>query len=320
MQTTRTKTTTKNVSSYGPFLRWAGGKTQLLPEILRRIPKDIDTYYEPFLGGGAVFFALHAEAAAGTRRIRRYVLSDVNEELITTYEAVRDDVEGVIRGLRRHASNYNAGRCGTDRRAVYEVVRAHGALGAARTIFLNKTGFNGLYRVNKKGEFNVPWGKKEKYVPDVDGLRAASEILLSRGVTIRRSNFLEEDWRFNSRESHSSVFGYFDPPYAPASVTSSFCAYTANGFGSEEQVKLRDQLARIAGGGGRVLASNADAKLIRDIYCPPRKFIGGGSTPRRKLGKDVFLIERVSARRNINSRGSARGPVGELLISAGGDR
>lgn len=275
-----------------PFLKFAGGKTKLLPEILGRIPSKIDTYYEPFVGGGAVFFALAEGVAAGTRKIKRFVLSDANEELITTYTAVRDDIEEVIQTLGAAACMYNE-----DPENYYYKLRAKPTRGptpeavAARMILLNKTGYNGLYRVNRKGGFNVPWGKRDMYEPDVEGLQAASKAL--QGVSLEVRGYERSRWGAGS-------FGFFDPPYIPITATS-FTKYTAEGFGPEDQAKLAGICQYIHTAGGRFLLSNADTPFARKLY-------------------KGFRIESVMAARAINSDGNGRGKVGELLVSGGGGR
>lgn len=265
-----------------PFCKWAGGKTALLPEILPRLPAKINTYYEPFVGGGAVFFALAAE-----KRFKRAVLGDANEELIGTYAAIKEEVEAVIRNLQRSAEEHSKG--------YYYAVRAsaprHPAARAARMIYLNRTCFNGLYRVNKSGGFNVPFGDYENpTICDEENLRAVSSVL-------QDVPFLPGDFVRSTMRAKRGDAVYFDPPYVPASDTASFTAYTKGGFGPAEQERLRDVVLRLSKSGVHVLLSNSDTPSVRKLYAKG------------------FKIEEVSAPRRINSKGGKRGNVGELLIS-----
>lgn len=261
-----------------PPWKWLGGKRKLLFRILPILPKRIATYYEPFVGGGAVFFAL-----AEQKRFERAVLIDTNRELIRSFVAIRDNVDGVIGALKTHVydeSEYYAFRALDPDKLEDEAC-------ASRFIYLNKTGFNGLYRVNKSGKFNVPFGRYENpTICDEDNLRAASAVL--QGVEIRCGDFSEALAQMKKGDAT-----YGDPPYVPASVTSNFTAYSAGGFGSVEQARL-ETCARKAK--GFVLLSNSDTPFSRALY------------------KD-WSIEEVSASRSINSKGEKRGKVGELLIT-----
>lgn len=264
-----------------PFIKWAGGKTALLSEILPRLPAKINTYYEPFVGGGAVFFALAAE-----KRFKRAVLTDGNEEVSHAYMALENDVDGVARALKKHVYNEKH----------YYAVRAQNPekLGtnsrAARFIYLNRTCFNGLYRVNRKGEFNVPFGKyANPTICDEENLRAVAEVL--HGVDGRLSDFEET---VSDAKRGDTV--YMDPPYAPASETADFTAYTAGGFGPKDQERLRDVAKKLIDRGVFVLLSNSDTPFVRKLY-------------------KGFKIEKVEAPRRVNSKGGKRGNVGELLIS-----
>ncbi len=256
-------------------------KTALLPEILPRLPKKFGTYYEPFIGGGAVFFALAAE-----KRFERAVISDANKELIRTYEALKRDVDNVIRALKKHVyeeKHYNAVRAQNPNTLG---LASH----AARFIYLNRSCFNGLYRVNRKGEFNVPFGRyKNPTICDEENLRAVSLALQS--VTLETGDFEEA--------THSANKGdvvYHDPPYLPVSKTSNFVGYTKGGFGPDQQERLRNVMEKLDARGVHVLLSNIDAPLVRDLY-------------------EGFKIEEVQAPRRVNSKGGKRGNVGELLIS-----
>ena len=275
-----------------PFIKWAGGKTQLLPQLRAAAPQRIATYYEPFLGGGALFFALQREG-----RFERAVLTDLNDELINAFVQVRDVVEEVIAALRAHEMDYGPG---ASRRADYfYTVRKNVQLGfpverAARMIFLNKTCFNGLYRVNSRGEFNVPHGSYAKpTICDEDGLRAASQAL--QDVEIRTSDF-----EAAIRDAKPDDFVYFDPPYVPISDTSNFTAYTADLFGLDEQCRLADAAEGLASRGVSFMLSNSNHPDVQDLY-----------QTRGMSTRDVV------AGRAINSVGTARGSVAEYLIRPG---
>jgi len=268
-----------------PFVKWAGGKRAMMPELLKRVPKTFRRYYEPFVGGGALFFALQALGAADEA-----VLADLNQDLTTTYQAVRDDVEGVIVALQKHAKDHSAG----PEDYYYDVrssTRALDAVGtAARFIYLNKTCFNGLYRVNKSGAFNVPFGRYDNpTICDSDRLRACSQAL--HGVPV-----FNTDFRFVAANAGIGDFVYFDPPYVPLSATSDFTSYTKEKFGPAEQTALRDLALDLKRRGVHVLLSNSSA--ARELY-------SGG----------YFKIEEVQCRRSVNSKASGRGAIVELLIS-----
>jgi DNA adenine methylase len=264
-----------------PFLKWAGGKSQLLDRILPQLPEQIATYYEPFIGGGAVFFAL-----ATRRRFRNAVISDRNPALVEVYETVRDDVEGLIDLLSAHSKH------ATDSDYYYEVraQRPKRSLErAARILFLNKTCYNGLYRVNRRGEFNVPFGRySNPRVLNEALLRAASDSL--RGVEIVHSDFGPIADR---AERDDAV--YFDPPYHPVSQTASFTAYDSTAFGMPEQERLAASFRDLCGRTVSCVLSNSDCEATRSLY----------------EGLDV---KTVFASRAINSRAEKRGPVTELLV------
>ena len=263
-----------------PFLKWAGGKRQLLPELTRHLPDHIGTYFEPFVGGGALFF--HAKPA-------RAVLADSNERLVRAYVGVRDHVEDVIALLREYPH---------EQRFFYElrarpVDAEDDAHVAAWLIYLNRTGYNGLYRVNRRNLFNVPFGRYDNpTICDADGLRACSRALAGANVFVG-------DFESVVEPARRGDFVYFDPPYLPLSATSSFASYTAGGFGPDDHVRLRDVAARLKARGVRVLLSNSSAPLVRELY-------GGGASE--------FAVEEVAAMRNVNSKGDRRGAVMELII------
>jgi DNA adenine methylase len=265
-----------------PFLKWAGGKTQLLPQLAHFYPPrgSVKRYIEPFLGSGAVFF--HFKALVGSRAA---ILWDNNRELIETFKAVRDDVGQVIKLLKKHQKQHSKEFF----LAMREKAPSSPAAKAARLIYLNKTCFNGLYRVNSRGIFNVPFGKHvNPGIFNETWLRGASEQL--QGARIEA-----EDFRFLKVEAKKNDFIYFDPPYHPRSKTSYFTAYTRDLFGEEHQRKLADLYRALDKKGCLLMLSNSDTPLIRELY------------------KD-FDIREVSARRNINSKADRRGSICELVV------
>lgn len=259
-----------------PFLKWAGGKRQLLPELRKHVPASYGRYFEPFVGAGALFFALQPRDA---------VLGDVNRRLVRTYKGVRDRVGDVVKRLRTYRH---------DRDFYYElreldVDRKTDAAVAAWFIYLNKTGYNGLYRVNRDNRFNVPFGRyTNPGICQEDLLRACS-------ATLARAELREGDFEAAVRDARRGDFVYFDPPYVPLSATSSFTSYTSGGFGPEDQARLRDVAWRLRQRGVHVLLSNSSAPGVRDLY------------------RDFDVVE-VAATRNVNSRARGRGAVAELLI------
>lgn len=269
-----------------PIVKWAGGKTRLLPELLKRVPRTIDTYVEPFAGGAALFFALAARAVEhGERPFKRAVLADKNEDLVACYRAVRDRVEDVISALRPYRYDrelyYRARE--QDPRTLDDVSRA------ARLVFLNRTCYNGLWRVNSKGKFNVPFGKyKNPTILDADGLRAAARLL--EGVTIEIADFEKVTRKLGKKD-----FVYFDPPYVPVSKTADFTSYSAEGFDRADQERLRDRMRELKARGARALLSNADTPETRELY-------------------SEFAVDTVLMPRNINSDGKKRGDIAELLV------
>jgi len=263
-----------------PFLKWAGGKRQLLPQILERFPPSCATYYEPFLGSGALFFAL-----AGRRAFRRAVLSDRNRDLVDTYVAVRDRLDDLVAALRA----LHADRDSYYRIRALDPQSLDPAARAARFIYLNRTCYNGLYRVNRAGRFNVPFGRYAKpRILHEENLRAVSRAL-------RRADLLSGDFDEATTAARAGDAIYFDPPYVPLSATARFTAYDAAPFGWEEQRRLAALMHRLADRGVFALLSNAGSGPARDLY---------GS----------LSCDRVHARRSINSRADRRGHVPEILV------
>ena len=262
-----------------PFVKWVGGKRQILDDIRRHVPKVFERYYEPFLGGGAVFFDLRPAQA---------FLMDSNERLIRAYRGVREDVDAVIRLLKSfyalHSKDFFL-----EMRARKDLDGATPAELAAWFIYLNRTGYNGLYRVNSRNIFNVPFGAyKNPTICDETNLRACAATL--RGAKLQCCGF-----EAVLKRARKGDFVYFDPPYVPLTATSNFTDYTREGFGDADQVRLRDVASELKSKGVFVLLSNSSSRRVRDLY----------------KGFDQI---RVSARRSVNSRPEGRGPVQELLI------
>ena len=261
-----------------PFLKWAGGKRQLLPQIERLLPRRIHTYFEPFVGGAALFFRL-----AALRSFKRAVLADANAELVSCYQMIRDHAGEVIEALQEYRNE----------RELYYAVRATVPTSpverAARLIYLNRCGYNGLYRVNSKGGFNVPFGSyRRPVICDAAKLRAASAAL--QGAEIHVADFAATVASAGRRD-----FVYFDPPYVPLSKTASFTAYAAGQFGAQEQERLATLLRSLGKRAVPALLSNSYSPITRELY------------------KELDC-HRVPARRAINSVARGRGPIDEILV------
>lgn len=274
---------TTNMAKPRPFLKWAGGKNRLIQQYENYFPQTFTTYYEPFLGGGAVFFYLSQQ-----RLPLSAVLSDINQELINVYCCLRNDPEQVILFLSEHQQKHSP--------EYYYQVRSNseGSIfqKAARIIYLNKTCFNGLYRENAKGEFNVPLGRyKNPKICDPALLRSVSAAL--KNVYLESRSF--QDVVHYAKGSNDFV--YFDPPYHPVSSTSNFTAYSRYSFNRAEQVNLRNVFVSLASRGVKVMLSNSDCPFIRELY-------------------HGFSIHTVSALRVINSNAKKRGRITEVLITS----
>ena len=287
-----------------PFVKWVGGKTQLLDEVKKSLPRDFSTrqhitYVEPFVGGGAVVFKLLQEYP----NIERAIINDINEELICTYRVIKENVEDLIESLDVIQSEYiplsldDRKSYFIARRSLFNAKKITPLETAALFIFLNRTCFNGLYRVNSKGEFNVPHGKYvNPRICDADNLRACSKVL--QKVEILCGDFAE-----TGRYAGPDTLYYFDPPYKPITETSSFTSYTRGGFDDQEQIRLRDFCDHISAAKSSFIASNSDPRnanskenFFDNIY-------------------NNFFIRRVSATRMINSDASGRGSISEIMIS-----
>lgn len=281
-----------------PPLKWIGGKTQLLPELLARVPKTFGTYYEPFVGGGALFWALAADCQMWPGHV---VLSDINAELINFYTQLRDFGNPLLEELKRHSLAHSEKH--------YYYVRESGWEGgleslspirrAARFLYINKAGFNGLWRVNQAGGCNTPWGKHKEFVPDVENLMACSAALQGVELVVQPWEAVLGETAIHYAPSQSGDFVYCDPPYVPASKTSNFTGYAKGGFGERDQRNLAWAVCCAARRGVHVLASNSEA--ARPLYDNPNR--------------SGLKVEVVQARRAVNCVGSKRGKVGEILVS-----
>lgn len=272
-----------------PFVKWVGGKRQLLKQFKlmnlyppERFDPERNRYFEPFVGGGAVFFDLLPKKA---------FLSDMNFELVTTYNVIKNDVEKLIKLLKKHDHNkeyfLNVRAKKVEKLTPIQI--------ASRFIYLNRACFNGMYRVNSKGEFNVPFGdNKNPLICNEENLRKISQAL--KNVEIKH-----QDYKHVLKKARKGDFIYFDPPYHPVSKTSTFTSYTANGFTENDQIELRDIFAELSERGCFVMLSNSDAPFINQIYS--------------ELKKDRIRISKVEAGRAINSNGNGRGKVKEVLVT-----
>lgn len=279
---------TRNNPLIKPYLKWAGGKRQLLPEIKKHLPPNIHsmTYYEPFVGAGAVLFNLQPKIA---------VINDINQQLIATYKTIKEDVDNLIALLNTHreanSENYYYQIRELDRdqekfSALSDTERS------ARLIFLNKTCYNGLYRVNSQGLFNVPYGRyNNPAIYEESVLKAIHQYLNKNKITL-----LSGDFSNAVQAADRNSFVYFDPPYHSADQTN-FTGYQTDRFGESEQIRLRDKFIELTDQGVRCLLSNTDSQFIRNNYTDDR-----------------FEIIPILAKRIINSDSSGRGNVNEVLI------
>ncbi|MFL2636276.1 MAG: DNA adenine methylase [Tepidiformaceae bacterium] len=266
-----------------PFLKWAGGKTNLLGQYEPLFPEWSGDYFEPFIGSGAVFFYLSARPEE-----RKYYLSDLNQEIVDAFCAVRDDVEGVIKLLAKHQQLHSKDYFYQVRGLVPQNLSALEK--AARTIYLNKTCFNGLYRVNKKGEFNVPMGNyKKPSILQIETLKAASRALSPADLSTGHYSVLVD-------KAQAGDFIYLDPPYHPLSKTAMFTNYVAQAFGEKDQMELAEVAAALSKKGCLVMESNSNTDFIKDLY-------------------KGFKIQEVWARRSINREKSKRGAITELVVT-----
>ncbi|MDJ0899679.1 MAG: DNA adenine methylase [Xenococcus sp. MO_188.B8] len=264
-----------------PFVKWAGGKRQLLPYLLERMPRKYNKYFEPFIGGGALFFKVTPSQG---------YISDINPELINAYQVIQSDVESLIKDIKKHIynKNYYYELRNVDRNPEFK--NWSPVKKASRLIALNKSCFNGLYRVNSQGHFNVPFGRyKNPKLVDALNLRECSKALKETKIVLGSFDLIEQDIQ-------KGDFVYFDPPYAPLNPTSNFTSYTKERFDNKMQENLRDFCVSLDRKGIKFMVSNSSASLILELY-------------------QNFHISFVNATRAINSRGDKRGKIKEVIIT-----
>ena len=265
-----------------PVLKWVGGKRQLITQITELLPSRYATYYEPFIGGGAVFFHLQR---------KKVVINDFNSELVNVYKTIQSDVEALIEDLKKHKneSDYFYEMRALDRSDTFSELT--NIEKASRVLYLNKTCFNGLYRVNRSGEFNTPFGRyKNPNIVNEITLRAVHEYLKTNDITI-----LNQDFASIFDNIKKNDFVYLDPPYDPVSKSSNFTGYNQGGFSTDDQIRLRELCDRLNKKGVKFLLSNSATDFIKEQY------------------KD-YQINIVQATRSINSNAKKRGAVDEVLI------
>ena len=286
-----------------PFIKWVGGKTQLLPEIRQRYPENITRYCEPFVGGGAVLFDV-----LQTFHPNEVLINDINPELINLYENIRDNCEPLIQLLEYFQKEYletpeadrqnlYLGKRATYNHFIEERNPEHNLEKAALFISLNKTCFNGLYRVNRNGLFNVPFNRaKNPLICDSENIRECSQLLQNVQMHVG-------DYSYCRDFIDENTFVYLDPPYRPLTESSSFTSYNENGFSDVQQIELGNFITEMAHKGAMIVASNSDPHNANE----QDEFFDN-------LYAD-FNIERVQAARMVNSNARRRGPINELLIS-----
>lgn len=265
------------------FVKWAGGKKQIINQLKDYFPKKINRYFDPFVGGGAVAFYV-----IKTYSPNEIYISDINEDLIITYKAIKKDVESLIKKLdwykSKHSKTFYYETRSLNPENMSDLDRA------ARFIYLNKTCFNGLYRVNSNGRFNVPIGSyKTPYIYDEKDLREISKLLKNATIEVKQFYCIENYVK-------SGDFIYFDPPYYPVSGTSNFTAYTKDGFFENEHKRLATLFSNLDKKGANVMMSNSDTRFIRNLY----------------KNYNIYLVK---AKRSINSDSSGRGKINEIVIT-----
>ena len=270
-----------------PFVKWAGGKRQLIPIINQNLPESFGTYYEPFLGGGALLFHILTD-----KNGQKCSISDLNSDLVLAYTTIRDRIDALISSLKSHEKNYQK-----DSKSYYYSVRESNPRNevekTSRLIFLNRTCFNGLYRVNSKGKFNVPLGKyTNPNIVNEENLRAVSSILQTNRISIKC-----RDFESVLRDAKKGDLVYFDPPYQPVSSTANFTSYTTKDFTYDDLTRLAELCLKLDSKECHVLLSNSDSKEVSDIF-----------------EKKPWKITRIEANRSINSNSKKRTGHFELLI------
>lgn len=279
-------TAQKNNKLVAPVVKWVGGKRQLLSEIKKYTPNKFYTYFEPFVGGGAVLFELQPKQA---------VINDINRELVNLYSVIQNNVEELINKLSDSNLYSNTSECYYRIRELDREPKEYNKLTgidkAARVLYLNKTCYNGLYRVNSMGEFNSPFGSyKNPNIVNEITLRAVNKYFNDANI-----KFLNTDFEKAVKNAKKEDFVYFDPPYAPISKTSNFTGYNESGFGETEQIRLKKLCDKLNEKGVKFLLSNSDCEFIRNLY------------------KDYNIVT-IRAKRTINSNGNNRGAISEVLI------
>ena len=270
-----------------PFVKWAGGKRQLIPILNENLPKSFGTYYEPFIGGGALLFHILTE-----RNAQKCSISDLNSDLVLTYTTIRDKIDGLISSLKNHEKNYQK-----DSKTYYYSVRESNPRSeiekTSRLLFMNRTCFNGLYRVNSKGKFNVPLGRyTNPNIVNEDNLRSVSAILNTSKVAIKC-----RDFESVLRDAKKGDLVYFDPPYQPVSNTANFTSYTNKSFTYDDLHRLSELCLKLDSKGCKVLLSNSDSEEVAKIF-----------------SDKPWKINKIQANRSINSNSKKRTGHFELLI------
>jgi len=270
-----------------PFVKWAGGKRQLIPILNQHIPKNFGSYFEPFLGGGAMMFHVFLNYPK-----QRFIVSDLNSDLVLSYITIRDRVDELISSLKNHAKNYSK-----NSNSYYYSVRDSEPKGqiekTSRLIFLNRTCFNGLYRVNSKGKFNVPLGRyTNPNIVNEENLRSVNQVLKSKKIQISCRDFstILDDVKKND-------FVYFDPPYQPVSTTSNFTSYTNRNFTYDDLKRLCELCEKLDSKNCKFMLSNSNSKEVLEIF-----------------SKNSWKIRKIEANRAINSDSKKRTGHSELLI------
>ncbi|MBA0908875.1 MAG: DNA adenine methylase [Nitrosarchaeum sp.] len=270
-----------------PFVKWAGGKRQLIPILNQNIPESFGTYFEPFLGGGALLFHILTDKFS-----QKCSISDLNSDLVLAYTTIRDRIDSLIISLKNHEKNYQK-----DSESYFYSIRESNPRSeiekTSRLIFLNRTCFNGLYRVNSKGKFNVPLGRySNPNIVNEENIRAVSQILQSSRISIKC-----RDFEAVLRDAKKGDLVYFDPPYQPVSATANFTSYTTKNFTYDDLTRLAELCLKLDSRGCKVLLSNSDSKEVADIFV-----------------KNPWNITRIKANRSINSNSNKRSGHFELLI------
>ena len=273
-----------NTKQLKPILKWAGGKRQILPYLLQYIPKDFNNYYEPFAGGLALLIELYNQG-----RIKKAIISDINKDLINLYEIIKEKPYELISAIKEIRFKNNKDDYYQARKLFNSLEPHKNVSRAVLLLYLNRHGYNGLYRVNSKGEFNVPFGRyNNPSLPDKEDIIKFHEMLKSCEI-------LNLDFEDAVRSAQRSDFVYFDPPYMPLNETSYFTDYTSGGFSEQDQKRLASVFKTLSNKGVFVMQSNSNNEFIRQLYAE-------------------YNIVEIEARRNINSNASKRGSVKELII------